>query len=101
MRRAERVAQSQLPAPEIVELCQRGIEASLEQVEPRQRVVGLEGERGEALPGDTREVLAAPQASIMKALIPRAPLSASVIANSTMYRATGPEVIQLFLPLTM
>ena len=31
--------------------------------------------------------------------MPRAPLSGSVIANSTMYLATGPEVIQLFLPL--
>ncbi len=31
--------------------------------------------------------------------MPRAPLSGSVIANSTMYFATGPEVIQLFLPL--
>ena len=38
--------------------------------------------------------------SIMKAVMPRAPLSGSVIANSTMYLATGPEVIQLFLPLT-
>ncbi|KAG1372923.1 hypothetical protein G6F59_018543 [Rhizopus arrhizus] len=35
----------------------------------------------------------------MKAVMPRAPLSGSLIANSTMYLATGPEVIQLFLPL--
>src|SRR3546814_18396072 len=38
--------------------------------------------------------------SIRNAVIPRAALSGSVIANSTMYFATGPEVIQLFLPLT-
>ena len=38
--------------------------------------------------------------SIMNAVMPRAPLSGSLIANSTMYLATGPEVIQLFLPLT-
>src|SRR5690606_26770711 len=38
--------------------------------------------------------------SMRKAVMPRAPLSGSVIANSTMYFATGPEVIQLFLPLT-
>ena len=37
--------------------------------------------------------------STMKAVMPRAPLSGSVMANSTMYLATGPEVIQLFLPL--
>ena len=38
--------------------------------------------------------------SIMNAVMPRAPFPGSVIANSTMYFATGPEVIQLFLPLT-
>ena len=37
--------------------------------------------------------------SITKAVMPRAPLSGSLMANSTMYLATGPEVIQLFLPL--
>ncbi|KAG0736038.1 hypothetical protein G6F24_018502 [Rhizopus arrhizus] len=37
--------------------------------------------------------------SMMKAVMPRAPLSGSLIANSTMYLAPGPEVIQLFLPL--
>ena len=33
--------------------------------------------------------------------MPRACFSGSVIANSTMYFATGPEVIQLFLPLIL
>ena len=35
----------------------------------------------------------------MNAVMPLAPFSGSVMANSTMYFATGPEVIQLFLPL--
>ena len=37
--------------------------------------------------------------STTKAVMPRAPFSGSVMAKSTMYFATGPEVIQLFLPL--
>ncbi len=37
--------------------------------------------------------------SIRKAETPFAPIPGVVIANSTMYLATGPEVIQLFLPL--
>jgi hypothetical protein len=37
----------------------------------------------------------------MNAVMPRACLSGSDIANSKIYFATGPEVIQLFLPLMM
>src|ERR1041385_5166361 len=37
--------------------------------------------------------------SMMNADTPLAPLPGLVIANSTMYFATGPDVIQLFLPL--
>ena len=37
--------------------------------------------------------------SIRNAVMPRAPCPGSVIANSTNTSATGPEVIQLFLPL--
>jgi len=36
---------------------------------------------------------------MMNAEMPLAPLPGVVIANSTMYFATGPDVIQLFLPL--
>ena len=37
--------------------------------------------------------------STRKAVMPLAPLLASLMANSTKYLATGPEVIQLFLPV--
>ena len=38
-------------------------------------------------------------AEIPKALTPFAPAAGSVIANRTMYRATGPDVIHDFLPV--